>query len=153
MMKQIWNSKDTTNFLVTVYDRISEKCGYGDRMEALTHAERVFYITQTLEAEVNNGGFSQFFFNSSGDFSGELAQAFTEIGAVRIACLCEKALEAFGRELPVDRDERVKLLNELESEETEEILDDCDDAFYEYPEDLNSLSYAYIMKNKAAFEL
>lgn len=48
----------------------------GNNIEKLNEHERVFFITQTLEHEVNNGGFSQSFCNSSGDFSNELVDAF-----------------------------------------------------------------------------
>lgn len=31
------------------------------------------------------------------------------------------------------------------------ILSECDDAFYQYEEDLNALNYAYVMENKTDF--
>lgn len=120
-------------------------------MSALSDAERVFYITQILEMEVNNGGFSQFFDNSSGDFSNELVDAFTTIGANKTAAICQKAIDAFGRDIPVDRDERQEMLDELESEEFEEALGECDDAFFAYEDDLNKLNYNFVMKNKEQF--
>lgn len=140
-------AEDSTNdFVCDMNEHISEKCEYGDAMENLNEYERVFYVTQQLEMEVNNGGFSQFFYNSSGDFSGELVYAFNQIGAYKTAEICKKALEAFGREVPADREEREELMDRMESEEFDEILSQCDDDFYEYEDDLNALNYAYIMK-------
>ena len=142
---------DTNNYVVDMCTAICDKCQYGEAMENLNEFERVFYVAQLLEMEVNNGGFSQFFYNSSGDFSGELVHVFTEIGAMKTAEICKKALEAFGREIPMNRDEREEMLDEMESEEIDEILSECDDAFYEYEDDLNALNYAYIMKYKDNF--
>lgn len=77
-------------------------------MAVLSKPERIFYVTQTLEMEVNNGGFSQFFYNSSGNFSNGLVAAFSAIFAPKTAKICAKAISAFGQEIPVDRDERKK---------------------------------------------
>ena len=64
---------DSINFVIDMWSAICEKCNYGDSIEKLNEYERVLFVTQTLEQEVNNGGFSQFFYNSSGNFSNELA--------------------------------------------------------------------------------
>ena len=139
------------NYIVDMCDTICKKCEYGDAMERLNKFERVFYVTQALEMEVNNGGFSQFFYNSSGNLSSELVHAFTEIGAMNTVEICKKALEAFGRDIPIDRDERQDMLEEVESEEIDDILNECDDTFYKYADNLNALNYAYIMKHKEYF--
>lgn len=150
-LAEIWTIPDANDLIIALNDYVAEKCEYGDRMDVLSAPERVFYIAQSLEMEVNNGGFSQFFYNSSGDFSGELVAALTEIGALKTAEICKKALAAYGRELPADRDERCDLLDELESDEIDELLEECDNAFYDYEDDLNALNHAYVLKHKSAF--
>ena len=150
-MEHIWNLTDTTDFVIAMTGHLNEKTHYGEDMSVLSDAERIFYITQILEMEVNNGGFSQFFYNSSGDFSNELVNAFTAIGANKTAAICQKAINAFGRDIPVDRDEREEMLDELESDELDAILNECDDAFFAYEEDLNKLNYNFVMKNKEQF--
>lgn len=150
-MNDIWNISDPTDFVYALWNHIIEKCEYGKNMDALTPEERIFFITQWLETEVNNGGFSQFFFNSSGNFSAELVDAFTAIGAVKTAAICQQALDAFGQALPADCEERRKLLDKIETDEIDDALSACDDAFYEYEEDLARLNYDYVQKHKAAF--
>ena len=140
------------NFVVDMYERVYKKCNYGEEMETLSPYERVFYITQELEGEVNNGGFSQFFFNSSGNFSGEIVQAFTEIGAHETAAICKRALAAFGCALPADRDAREELLDSLDWDSINPILSECDSDFYAYPDDLNALNQAYIQKHIEYFK-
>ena len=150
-MNQIWAIEDTNDFVIALSDHIAQKCQYGEDMSALSAPERVFYITQSLEMEVNNGGFSQFFYNTSGDFSGELAAAFTAIGAHHTAAICQQAISAFGQEFPTDRDVRMDMLDACESDALDEVLEKCDNAFYEYKDDLNTLNYAYVLNHKASF--
>ena len=100
-MEDIWALTDTNAFVVAMTEYLDNKTKYGEDMSVLSKEERIFYITQTLEMEVNNGGFSQFFYNSSGDFSNELVGAFTAIGANATAAICQKAISAFGRDIPV----------------------------------------------------
>ena len=150
-LEHIWNLTDTNDFVVAMTEHLDNKTQYGEDMSALSEAERIFYITQTLEMEVNNGGFSQFFYNSSGNFSNELVGAFTAIGANATAAICQKAISAFGRDIPVDRYEREEMLDELESDEFDEILEECDNAFFDYDDNLNELNYNFVMKNKEFF--
>lgn len=150
-MERIWNITETNDFVIAMTEHLNEKTQYGENMSVLSDAERIFYITQTLEMEVNNGGFSQFFYNSGGDFSNELVGAFTAIGANKTAAICRKAIDAFGCDIPVDRDERNELLDKLGSDELDEILEECDDAFFAYEDDLNELNYNFVMKNKEQF--
>ena len=128
---------------------IAVKCKYGDAIEKLNEHERIIFITQSLEEEVNNGGFSQFFYNSSGNFSNELVDAFTKIGAFKTAEICKKAVAVFGRSIPTDRNEREELLDNLD---VDSLLDECDDAFYEYEDDLVELNYTYIMEHSDFFD-
>lgn len=147
----IWEIKDVNTFIVSLTDHVMQKCEYGDNMDNLSNPERIFFITQSCEMEVNNGGFAQFFDNFSGNFAGELVSAFQEIGAPGTAEICDKALHAFGQDIPLDWEDRRELLDKVASDEIDCILEECDDAFYQYEEDLNALNYAYVLKNKADF--
>lgn len=137
------------DFVTDMCDAVCEKCEYGDRIDKLNEYEKVFYITQTLEQEVNNGGFSQFFYNSSGDFSNELEDAFTKIGALKTAKICNKALSVFKGTVPTNKDEREKLIDKLHCDK---VWEKCDDAFYEYEDNLSELNYTYIMEHRSFFD-
>jgi hypothetical protein len=52
--------------------------------------------------------------------------------------------------VPEDRDDREDVF--LDNEELADILDECDEAFYQYDEDLSELTYAYVMKNRESFK-
>lgn len=150
-IEEIWKIKDEYAFVSEMSMYIAEKCNYGIDLDVLSKPERVFYITQTFEMEVNNGGFWQFFYNTEKDVFCEAASAFREIGAEKTADLYLKAVAAFGEEMPSDRTSRIKMLEQLGMETGYEILSDYDEAFYSYEEDLNALNYTYIQSNRDAF--
>ncbi len=66
-----------------------------ERGSTLTHAETVVDLVLSLRAEINNGGFNQFFFNSSGDYAKETGPALHEVGLHDLATMYEQALAAF----------------------------------------------------------
>ena len=149
-LDEIWQLEDPSDLIGELSVYIAVKCHYEENLSVLSVPERIFYTTQTLEEEVNNGGFDQFFFNSSGNLANEVVHAFTEIGAVKTADICRKAFSVYGEEVPADRDERQDIL-ELLNEEQEEILERCADVFFDYEENLNELNYAFVMRNKNEF--
>jgi hypothetical protein len=61
----------------------------------LTTVENDLDLFQTLEAEVDNGGFHQFFSNSSGDSALQTRQAVARIGPPAMLALYDCALTAF----------------------------------------------------------
>ncbi len=153
-INEIWNIEEKEEFVMEMAQYIAEKCEYGDNMGNLNEEQRVLYITQALEMEVNNGGFSQFFFNSDGCFGNELVASFEKICAMKTAEICKKAISIYGDKVPTDREEREDIItpdDEKEEERIEEILNECDDAFFEYEDDLLELSYQFIINNKEAF--
>jgi len=150
-MEKLWKIEDTNDMLIELTSLLGEKCAWGENIQVLSLPERTVYIALTTESEIMNGGFDQFFNNSAGNFSGEIAEVFTRIGAVQIAAICQKALSAFGRELPADWTQRQELLEEICSDEIYDVLEKCDDAFYELPEDLDQLIRAYALQNQNAF--
>lgn len=150
-LKKIREMDDVNERIMALSEYVAEKCRFGIKMEKLSRPERVFFITQNVEMEVNNGGFSQFFYNSSGDFAGEMVEAFRAIGAEKTAAICQEALDAMGQQLPQNRAERIALIEAIETDALTEALNACDDAFYEYRDDLNALNDAYVQKNKADF--
>lgn len=143
------NEAEKNNIVVDMSIAVCQKCNYGDELEKLNKHERVFYITQTVEQEVNNGGFSQFFFNSSGNLSNEAADAFTKIGAFKTADICKKAVSVFGGKVPQDREKRQ---DALENADCDDFLDECDNSFYKYEDNLADLNYAYIMAHRDSFD-
>jgi hypothetical protein len=67
-----------------------------------------------LNAEVNNGGFSQYYANSRGVLAEATVDALREIGAYETASLLEAAnLDVAHFPLPEDRSQRYELLSQV----------------------------------------
>ena len=147
-LSALWAEPDEDRFVTALSAHVAEKCAYGDDLAALSPAERVFYLTQTCEEEVNNGGFDQLFFNAGFDLR-ELPGAFRTIGAPKTAAICAQALAALGGEVPEDREARREVLASREGPPTE--LGACDEAFLRYEEDLAALNAAYVRAHREDF--
>lgn len=57
---------DAADQILEILEVVQKKCEYGEKLGQLSAAERVIYLIGEVEGEVNNGGFSQYMFNSSG---------------------------------------------------------------------------------------
>ena len=78
----------------------------------LTRLEAAGVGVWMLEAEVNNGGFDQYYFNSAGDMAVQTVEALEAIGAPNTASLLRAANEEFpGAMPPIDRSERQQVLD------------------------------------------
>ena len=86
----------------------------------------------TYQSEINNGGHSQYFCNvdNVSDLKKEMS-ALEEILTPLLRENLQKAYEAYW------------ILEEKEDEEAEEILDQCDDVFYENEEQINHILQEY----------
>lgn len=81
----------------------------------LSRPEKNICNVADLEREFNNGGFGQFFLNSSGDNTRETISALKEIGSKRFLSLLELAVQQFpGGKVPTDRDERLEVMEQME---------------------------------------
>jgi hypothetical protein len=68
--------------------------------DKLTTPEKVFVCVWGLEGEVNNGGFDQYYFNSSGDHALDAEESLKAIGAKHTAQLVKQANALFGASSP-----------------------------------------------------
>jgi hypothetical protein len=145
------NSEDTNRSIIEFDNFIGELCDYGDDFSKLTDYQKLFYLNQNLEREINNGGFKQYFFNSSGDNAHETILSLKAIGADTTADILQKAIDQFpNKTVPKDRDERTEIVEQIE-EVADEVWNELDQKFYEYQDDLNILNIEYVKKYKNFF--
>ena len=117
------------------------------KAELLSHPPRaqVALCMHKLEAEVNNGGFHQFFLNSSGELVPETLQALTDIGATGTRQLLERAVAiAFPSGYPSSVSEVASRLAEFD--DVADQLEPLDAAFYRYEEPLSELVNNFLEK-------
>lgn len=60
----------------------------------------MLWATQLVDDEVHNGGFNQYFFNSSGQWAMEAIEGFRLIGAAERAEIVQMAVDQFFAEAP-----------------------------------------------------
>jgi uncharacterized protein DUF4375 len=119
--------------------------------DALSVPESVFRAVWELEAEVNNGGFHQYFFNSSGKLARFALSALRAVGASQTAGILELAISVIGTDVQWSNDAaRQERLVALPDEAVEE-LDDLDHAFFGDPDNLTALLYNYVCAHRAEF--
>ena len=66
----------------------------------------LMFAAHFCQSEVCNGGFGQFFSNSTGVLAPEAVEGFRQIGQPQVAAVVESAMELLGPAYPRDRDER-----------------------------------------------
>jgi hypothetical protein len=141
---------DNTTFAIALSNLVFPRYDR-DGFQALTGPEQVAYCVDALEREVNNGGFDQFFANSSGDTAQETVKALETIGARAAAGIVRRAIAMFPDGEPaVDRDERADQLDAA-GEERDGLWDSLDQEFYSYPDDLPALLRRYVEAHHAEF--
>ena len=150
-LEKLLKAKNINDSIIKIDNFVSELCQWGERLDKLTEPQKNFYFNQCLEREVNNGGFSQYFTNSSGEYAHQTVETLKLIGANNFAKILQKAIDKFpSKTVPQDSGERQEIVEQIE-ENNDEVWEKLDDKFYEYPEDLNQLNINYIMQNKEFF--
>jgi len=148
---KLLNSENINGSIIELDNYIAALCGYGVNMDLLTDPQKNFYYNQNLEREINNGGFNQFYLNSSGDFAPETIDSLRLIGANKTAMIVERANNQFpDKKIPKDRAARQEILAQIE-DKANEIWEELDQKFFAYEDDLNSLNIDYVRKNRNEF--
>ena len=113
--------------------------------------QQVFSAIWAVESEVNNGGFEQYFLNSSNETAAFVGEALDVIGARRTAEICRRAIAvAFPAGLPATPE----AISAAAAEFSEKILgrlQALDTEFFEYPHNLTDLLFAYVSKHPEEF--
>jgi hypothetical protein len=113
--------------------------------------QKVFSALWEVESEVNNGGFSQYFVNSSAESAHFVANALRMIGAPGTADICQRAIAAaFPAGLPESVEEIRRLAADF-SDEVLEKLEPLDQEFFSYPHNLTELLFTYVSQHPEEF--
>lgn len=113
-------------------------------VESLSPLERQVRAIQGMIREVNNGGFDQFFYNSSGQFAYDLLPALECIGSSEFLAIARDALLAFGSPDKLDDETRQSHLETITQDGDLEPWEECDNHFYECAEQLEAMCLEYL---------
>lgn len=144
---QLVNSIDVNRAIIEIDNFIGQLCLYGEEMGRLNECQKIFYLNQCLEREINNGGFDQFYFNSSGNFAEETVRSLKAVGAHKTAEILFRANSVFSEgNVPKDQEPRQRLVEAIEKDGNNQ-WQQLEDKFMAYEDDLNSLNMSYIRTN------
>lgn len=122
--------------------------------ELLSPARRAVVLADQLDGEVNNGGFDQYFLNSSGDGAALAPAALRLLGQEKVAQMVERANAQFPGGPPADRNLRLIQMKIL-PEQARQVWSALDDEFYKLdlpPGGLSAgVAAAYILKHESEF--
>lgn len=141
-----------------VFDNIYQQLGSEtenelSKVQNLTKGQQAIFSVWWVEAEVNNGGFNQFYFNSSGQYAKMAVDGFQLFGASKFADLMKRANDVYE-----ENRERLEEFDDGSIESFSESYEDnplnaLDQEFYDLykSEPLNELRIAYIRKHPNEF--
>lgn len=140
-----------TDSLVLIFEQAIDEKAAREGYKSLSSEERVVLAIEALEREVNNGGYEQFFLNSSRDYAPIIVDALVSIGCRRTATITQKAIEALAcQTLTSDAIESAML---AESEDRDQSLFLCDNQYFARPEDIEGHLLAFIKTHKEKVQL
>src|SRR5271170_6604926 len=103
--------------LILIFEEALLKKAYRHGDSALSAEENVVVAVEALEREVNNGGYSQFFENSSQEYAPIIVPALIRIGCPKTAEITQRAIESLHLpDLSVEAIEAVVAANEMNRE-------------------------------------
>lgn len=155
---EIIDSIDDNDLEQVVIDNIYEQVGNNYKKEfsnvqKLTKGQQAMFAVWWVEAEVNNGGFNQFYFNPSGQYAEMAEDGFQLFGASKFANLMRRANKVYA-----ENRERLEEFDDGTMESFSESYKDnplnaLDEEFYELynSESLNQLRIAYIREHPTEF--
>lgn len=138
-----------TDSLVLAFEQAIGQKAERKGAQSLTHEERIVLAVEAMEREVNNGGYDQFFVNSSREYAPIIVGALQRIGCKKTAKITQKAIEALRiSDLRSDAIEAVICVRDDEGRSDK--LRDCDDSYYKSTEPIAERLFAFIKANIAS---
>lgn len=158
LSEEIIDAIPDEELLQAVFDNLSEQLSddfedeYGIVM-SWNKSRQAIYTIWLLESEVNNGGYNQFYSNSSGQFYKLLPEALRLVGARQFADVTQRAntvFEKYNDDIIKEQDGSVEGFAKSYEDNP---LNDLDIKFYELYtiEDLNQAQVRYVRTNKRDF--
>ncbi|MGJ1194101.1 DMP19 family protein [Sphingobacterium siyangense] len=158
LTEQIIDTTSDDMLLEVVYDNLFRKLSpaYDKEYEIVlswNKSRQAIYMISRLEAEVNNGGYNQFYFNSSGQFAAALPEALKLVGATKFADLTERANSTFEKEKSKITEAQDGTVEGFSKSYENNPLNKFDEEFYKLNdvENLQKIQVDYIRKNKKEF--
>ncbi len=140
-----------TDSLILAFEQAISQKAKREGMQSVTDEERIVLAVEALEREVNNGGYDQFFKNSSREFAPTIVASLQRIGCNQTANITQKAVEAIaGSGLT---EEAIDTVMTSDDEQRLAKLNRCDDAYYKNAEPIAERLFEFIKANRVGITL
>jgi HEAT repeat protein len=134
------------NFQQTIWDK-NQNSGYG----SLTQKQRNWMSVEQLNAEVNNGGFAQYFVNSSGDQWMDALTGLEAMGSKEMLPILQGTIAKFGKEKPSTvHQQRQEQLARL-MRDNDNLFEQLDNRYYSSSELVEVMQARYAVNNAEDF--
>ena len=140
--------QDRIDSLVLAFEQASSQKTRRVGGQSLTEEERIGLAVEALEREVNNGGYGQFFSNSSREFAPIIVGALRRIRCTKIAIITQKAIKALG--VSDLRSDAIEASIGRPNKARDAELNACDDSYYKSAEPVAERLFAFIKANNAS---
>jgi hypothetical protein len=158
LTKEIIDKTNDDELEQTIFDNISirmagDQRGEFEIVKSLTNGQQMVYSTWAVEGEVNNGGFNQFYFNSSGQFAEMSVIGFRLIGAFKFADLTNEANKIYEENKARLEEFDDGTMESFSASYKDNPLNYLDSKFFELykDENLKELKTKYIRQNYVEF--
>ena len=100
--------------IIRIGEIIGKKIKKRDNFEELNEFEKTFIFIDIFENHTTEGGFETFFWNTAGQFSHEILEAYEKIGAKNTASIIYDSFLLFGEiPIPKNTDRRREVLSRI----------------------------------------
>ncbi len=153
-------STDQLIALRTIYDITSINLAFEQAIDQkayrigednLTLEERTVLAIEALDREVNNGGYGQFFVNSSRQYADMIVDALQRIGCHKTAEITLRALKIVQKSPITENEMKFGTWEENETRQPE--LDICDNLYFARVESIDDHLFSFIVEKRKQIAL
>lgn len=139
--------------IVLAFEDAIQRTTGRDDLSGLSEAELTILVVESLEREVNNGGYHQFFLNTP-EYIPFVVAALTRIDCPKTADISARAISLLGLRQPFAAGQvEAALAKDSDGKLVEVLVEQCDGAYYESGEPIADRLFAYIGANRGSIRL
>ena len=135
--------------IIRIGEIIGKKIKKKDNFEKLNEFEKTFIFIDIFENHTTDGGFETFFWNTAGQFSHEILEAYEKIGAKNTASIIYDSFLLFG-EIPIPKNTDVR--REILSKINPNSWINLDEKYYNCNDNIVLLVLEFIKNNTTYFD-
>jgi hypothetical protein len=135
--------------IIRIGEIIGKKIKKRDNFEELNEFEKTFIFIDIFENHTTDGGFETFFWNTAGQFSHEILEAYEKIGAKNTATIMYDSFLLFG-EIPIPKNTDVR--REILSKINPNSWINLDEKYYNCDDNIVLLVLDFIKNNTKYFD-